>query len=253
VQNGATLIGDVENNGGSLFIGNSPGTTAFGGGFAQQAGSMEVEMEGTGEGAYDLYQVAGSAVLGGGTIEFSTYGDYDPLAGDSFVFLTAAGGLTVDEDMLSFVFRGVGEGFDFEVAFDGDSASLVVLNDAGAGDSTVFRGGAGDDSFTAGDGNDRLDGGAGSDTLTGGAGSDLFVLRAADAADSLAAADLICDFELGEDSFLLSDGLSFGALTLPITESGDAALALQNGGGYLAVLQGISASEISLEELSVIA
>jgi T5SS/PEP-CTERM-associated repeat protein len=253
VQNGATLIGDVANVGGSLVIGNSPGTTAFGGSFIQQAGSMEVELEGTGEGGYDLYQIAGSAVLSGGAIEFSTYGDYDPLAGDSFVFLTAAGGLTVDEEMLSFVFRGVGEGFDFEVDFDGDSASLVVLNGAGAGDSMVFRGGAGSDSFVGGDGNDRLDGGAGSDTLTGGAGSDLFVLRAADAAGTLEAADLITDFEIGADSFLLSDGLGLGDLTLTSTESGDAAITLNSGGGYLAVLQGVSASQINLEELSVIA
>src|SRR3546814_1931715 len=81
-------------------------------------------------------------------------------------------------------FLGVADGFDFEVSFSDEGAGLTILNDAGAGNAMIFRGGTGDDAFDGGIGNDRVDGGGGQDSLTGGVGADGFVLRAADAARS---------------------------------------------------------------------
>ena len=253
IQNGGTVIGDIENVGGTLFNGNSPGTASFGGDFSMSGGVMDIEVAGLDAGDFDLYQVAGAAELNGGLLSFSVLEGYDPLAGDTVTFLTAGGGLGADEENLSFVFRGVGEGFDFAVDFSGGAASVTILNGAGAGDSLVFLGGNGDDLFSGGDGNDRLDGGGGSDTLFGGAGSDLFVLDAENAGDSLDMADLIGDFEVGVDSLGLADGLTADDLTLSSTESGDTVVALQSTGAYLAVLQGISLGDVSLEEITVVA
>ena len=251
VQAGGTLIGDIENVGGTLINGNSPGTAAFGGDFAMSDGVLEVELGGTGAGAFDLYRIAGTADFTGGVIEFSMIEGYDPLAGDSFIFLTA-GALALDEDALSFVVRGVDQAFDFALDIGADSLGLTVLNDAGSGEGLVFLGGEGDEAFAGGVGDDRLDGGGGRDSLTGGDGSDIFVLRAADGAESLDLADIIADFEIGSDSLGLAEGLGAEDLTITATEGGDAAVALQSSGAILAVLQGVSAADIDPAEITTV-
>ncbi|NIA70460.1 cadherin-like domain-containing protein [Pelagibius litoralis] len=252
VQAGGTLIGDVENDGGTLINGNSPGTAVFGGDFTMNAGTLEVELGGTVSGAFDLYQIAGEAKLNGGVFEFVVIDGYAPQAGDSFGFLTAGDGLTAEVEALSFILRGVGQGFDFAVDFSGGDADFVVLNDNGAGDAAIFLGGTGGDDFIGGAGDDRLDGGGGRDSLTGGDGSDLFILRAEDGADVLELADVIADFEIGIDSLGLVDGLSVGDLAVTATQGGDAAIALQSSGAFLAVLQGISVSEVNLDVFSAV-
>src|SRR3546814_15810617 len=105
-------------------------------------GSLAVELGGTGFGDFDRYQVLGSAALESGLIEFSLFEGYGPEAGDFFGFFTAAGGLTVGDD-LSYAFLGVADGFDFAVSFSYEGAGLTILNDAGAGKAQSFRGGAG--------------------------------------------------------------------------------------------------------------
>lgn len=94
------------------------------------------------------------------------------------------------------------------------------------------------------------DGGAGSDTLFGGAGADSFVIRSADAAGTLDLADLITDFEVGVDHLALVDGLTAGDLALTSTAGGDAVVSLQSSGAFPAVLQGVSAVDTSIEELT---
>src|SRR3546814_3031715 len=84
-----------------------------------------------------LYQVLGSAALESGLIEFSLFEGYGPVAGDFFGFFTAAGGLTVGDD-LSYAFLGVADGFDFEVSFSDEGAGLTILNDAGAGNAMIL-------------------------------------------------------------------------------------------------------------------
>jgi len=128
-----------------------------------------------------------------------------------------------------------------------------VLNGAGAGNSVIFRGGAGAESFLGGDGADRLDGGGGADTLAGGAGADLFVLRGADAHASLSFADVIQDFEVGSDLLALADGLTLADVAVGATAGGDAVLTLQSSGAYLAVLQGVSAADVNLAEIAAVA
>ena len=141
----------------------------------------------------------------------------------------------------------------FDLDFSASEATLSILDDAGPGQSVVFKGGAGDDSFVGGEGNDRLDGGAGSDSLQGGGGSDLFVLRAADAAEILDFADVIEDFEVSADSLGLAGGLTVQDIAISETAGGDAVIALQSTGAYLAVLQGVSAADIDSEDITPVA
>lgn len=83
----------------------------------------------------------------------------------------------------------------------------------------IVRGGKGEDVLFGNEGNDVLIGDRDSDVLTGGAGSDTFVLvGGAAAANSLDEADLITDFVAGTDNIMLSDGLSFGDLSLTQVE-----------------------------------
>ncbi len=63
----------------------------------------------------------------------------------------------------------------------------------------ILNGGNGDDTLNGGDDDDILIGGIGQDTLTGGAGEDVFVFSKISHSDTLANADHITDFSIGED------------------------------------------------------
>jgi Ca2+-binding RTX toxin-like protein len=78
--------------------------------------------------------------------------------------------------------------------FDGSAATTGTL---------LIYGGAGGDTLTGGGGNDRISGGASGDTLRGGGGADRFEYRSI-ADSTVAASDLIADFELGVDGIDLS-------------------------------------------------
>jgi len=74
----------------------------------------------------------------------------------------------------------------------------------GSGSDTLL-GNAGGDQLQGNKGNDLLSGGAGSNQLTGGSGDDLFVLSKAGRAT-------VQDFQVGQDSLALDDGMKFQQL-----------------------------------------
>ena len=140
------------------------------------------------------------------------------------------------------------EGHDTLIGGDGDD---TISGDGGsgyAGNDTLF-GNTGNDDLRGRDGNDILDGGTGNDTLDGGTGKDIITtgsgldtiyLRIGDGGKALSEADIITDFTDGSDTFGLTNGLSFGDLT--ITQgSGDYAndTIIKYGSEYLAILQNI--------------
>jgi Ca2+-binding RTX toxin-like protein len=149
------------------------------------------------------------------------------------------------------------EGHDRLIGGDGDD---TISGDGGsgyAGNDTLFgdagnddlRGRDGNDILEGGTGNDILDGGPGDDTLGGGTGKDIITtgsgldtiyLRIGDGGNTLSDADIITDFTDESDTFGLTNGLSFGDLT--ITQgSGDYAndTIIKYGSEYLAILQNI--------------
>ena len=75
----------------------------------------------------------------------------------------------------------------------------------GGGDGNdILAGGSGNDTLVGGAGDDIIIGGAGDDTMTGGTGADIFKYEDGDL-DSVFNGDTILDFELGTDSFDLSE------------------------------------------------
>ncbi|MDB5371725.1 MAG: alkaline phosphatase, partial [Belnapia sp.] len=109
-----------------------------------------------------------------------------------------------------------GEGAD---TLDGGDATDVL--DGGAGDDLLL-GGAGDDlllggegadQLQGGEGDDSLQGGLGADSLSGGAGADTYLLQAMGAAawSTLAATDLLRDFDRAAGDRLRLSNAYFGA------------------------------------------
>ncbi|MBI3096424.1 MAG: M10 family metallopeptidase C-terminal domain-containing protein, partial [Rhodocyclales bacterium] len=92
---------------------------------------------------------------------------------------------------------------------------------------------------------DILRGGSGADRLVGGAGADVFVFAAGDGGATLAAADMLYDFEDGIDRIALAGGLEFADLTFSQGNGTDTSAnntVIHTGNGeYLAVLLGTSA------------
>ena len=90
-----------------------------------------------------------------------------------------------------------------EIIFGGAVRDRI---DGGGGNDQIF-GDAGRDVLTGGDGDDLLNGGSLNNLLTGGSGSDTFVLEVG--GDSR-----VLDFTVGEDLIGLTDGISFGQLSI---------------------------------------
>jgi Ca2+-binding RTX toxin-like protein len=213
-------------------------------------GELSTEFAGTEAGQYDQVQVSGEASLMGGLLAFSMIDGYDPTAGDSFAFLTADGGLTAQPGDISVAISGVTLGFDFDLDFGANEALFTVLNDTGAGTSSLFYGGSGDDVFIGGKGDDLLSGGLGADHLTGGAGSDIFALGSG---DSLSPADVFSDFEDGTDLIGLEDGLAYDDLLIQSDGGGGTEIALQGTGDVLAVLNSIAPSVLDQDDFVAMA
>jgi glycerophosphoryl diester phosphodiesterase len=107
---------------------------------------------------------------------------------------------------------------DFNTPQEGDEAGGNDLLYGGLGNDTLYGqggsdalyGDAGDDLLYGDAGDDLLYGGAGFNTLTGGDGRDIFAIAPGTEED----ADTFNDFRIGEDYIGLSDGLSFGQLSV---------------------------------------
>ena len=87
------FIGDLDNKGGTLSPGNSPGTTHITGNYSQTHDSVyAVEIGGSGTGEFDVLDVEGTATLSGfldvSLIDLGS-GEFLPSLGDSFDILLA--------------------------------------------------------------------------------------------------------------------------------------------------------------------
>ncbi len=132
------------------------------------------------------------------------------------------------------------------VGFGGDGADTLEGgggNDTMAGDAgnDSLTGGGGTDFLTGGSDDDLLDGGIGDDQLVGGEGADKFVLRPGDGTDT------IFDYQDGQDSFGLADGLTFDELV--ITQSlGQTSIEILDTSEVLALLPGVQATVIDIDD-----
>ncbi len=88
-----TLQGSVDNSGGTVLPGASPGTLTLSGNYAQGAGGeLEIEIAGTGAGEFDRLAIGGNATLSG-ALDLRPTSAYVTAAtpGDNVAFLTYGG------------------------------------------------------------------------------------------------------------------------------------------------------------------
>ena len=97
------------------------------------------------------------------------------------------------------------------------------------------------------DGDDTLIAGFGQDDMNGGNGNDLFLFA------SGTGYDLIEDFQAGRDRIGLTNGLTVGDLTIATspTDSRDSVIQVTRTGEYLAVIDGVSASDLDSSDFQV--
>jgi len=107
----------------------------------------------------------------------------------------------------------------------------------GPGDDFLY-GGRNNDYLEGGDGNDLISGEFGNDYLIGGAGRDRFVL------ESGGGADVIVDFQKGEDLIGLSRGLTFPQIIVTPSFEG-AVITIPITGEILATVRGVSANDLT--------
>ncbi len=239
-------------DGGFIDPGFSAGTIHLSGNLTLVSGTLEMELGGTAAGLSDLIEVAGEADVQGGLVDFTLIGGYLPAVGDSIDFLTAGEGLTGSPENLSSAVHGVTQDFDYQLDFRSSAASFTALSAAQSGNSTIYHGGALDDTYAGGAGDDVLRGGTGADTLSGGAGSDLFVLAPGDGGASLAAADVLSDFEDGVDLIGLAGGLQFSDLTIGASGAGSSTISVATTGEILALVEGIVPSSLDTDDFTAV-
>jgi Ca2+-binding RTX toxin-like protein len=107
--------------------------------------------------------------------------------------------------------------------------------DGGDGNDSIL-GGGGDDLINGGNGDDIINGGAGLDVLVGDGGADVF------AVNTLGGADVIRDFNYGQDLIGLSDGITFDQL---VVTQGDGAAILSYQDQAIASISGGTPGQVN--------
>jgi len=126
-----SFAGDLQNNGGTLTPGDSPGLTNIFGNYGQSTdGTYAVEIGGTGAGEFDILDVAGIANLDG-TLDVSLFdlggGLFSPTLGDTFDILLAET-ISGEFDILSFAGLGNGLGWDVSYILSNTVDDIVRLS-----------------------------------------------------------------------------------------------------------------------------
>ena len=90
-----TIVGNVNNSGGTVLPGASPGVLTINGNYVQgPGGALAIDIGGTTAGTqYDQLIVSGNASLGG-TLSTALIGGFVPPPGSTYTFIQAAGGVT---------------------------------------------------------------------------------------------------------------------------------------------------------------
>ncbi|GAB4228933.1 MAG: hypothetical protein Kow0049_10260 [Stanieria sp.] len=118
----------------------------------------------------------------------------------------------------------------------GNSLANTILGNSG---DNLLHGREGDDLLRGNEGNDLIYGDRGLDKLYGGIGTDTFAIQLNQGKDT------IYDFQAGSDRLGLSNGLSFGDLTITANYNNSATLIKDNTNNVLAILSRIDSSLIT--------
>src|SRR5690606_3307449 len=86
------ILGNVIQTGGTLAAGHSPGAMTIDGDYLLDAGTLQIELAGSGGVAgidFDFYDITGTATLSG-VLELIGWDGFTPTAGQTFSVLTAS-------------------------------------------------------------------------------------------------------------------------------------------------------------------
>ncbi|MGC8494918.1 MAG: beta strand repeat-containing protein, partial [Syntrophobacteraceae bacterium] len=121
-----TIAGAVNNNGGMIHGGDSPGTLKINGNFTQGVnGTLFTQIDSAT--SLDLLQISGTATLGGQLqIDNNFYGDLGLTQGKELTILTAAGGISGEFSYLSDLNFDNGL-WSWSVKYDTNSVDLVAM------------------------------------------------------------------------------------------------------------------------------
>ncbi|MBV9280833.1 MAG: hypothetical protein JOZ41_12185 [Chloroflexi bacterium] len=204
----------------------------------------------------DLFGGGGNDILAGGTGDdllrgrgssdtlFGGSGDDSLIGGagrDTATYAGADSGVTVDLRLAGEAQDTHGAGVDVLVGIDDLRGSSLDDRLIGDGQANELFGGAGNDVLIGGHGSDTLDGGLGADTLQGGAGADVYRFESlqfvsdqptglikgltTDDVINLQAVDANIN-EVGDQAFMLVDGLTGTAGQLALTYNPDLGVTL---------------------------
>ncbi|NEQ40033.1 MAG: hypothetical protein F6K40_28840, partial [Okeania sp. SIO3I5] len=159
-------------------------------------------------------------------------------AGDNVSFVDIFNAPLISSDFTSDGFHLESSGYDkLAEVWEDAIVNTVVAEDTLTSVENLI-GSDGNDELTGDNAANELTGGAGDDTLTGGGGDDLFIYSEGDGTD------VVIDFELGNDLFGLSGGLTFDDLT--IQDAGaNTEVKVTSTDEVLAVLEGVVADDIT--------
>jgi len=182
-------------------------------------------------------------------LDFGWITDFSNTSGGWVVLLNGIANNTLEHDDLNSV-EGV-TGTDFADYLFGNTLSNVLSGGngddfiVGFGGADTLLGGSGRDTLQAisGDGN-KLAGGTDQDQLIGGSGVDEFVFASGEGSAALADADQVFLFQNGVDKITITGGLSFTDLIIGTDGSGNATIYDNVNNQYVAVINGVSASDL---------
>jgi len=216
-----TVNGLLDQNGGTLAPGSSPGETVVNGNYdLSSPGALKIEVFGNtftpAVKEYDRLTVNGTVKLngdgnpaGGGTLDIDL--GYSPSVGTSFIVLDNDG-----TDAIGSRFKGMLEGSSFDVSYGtqtvtfqityfagtGNDIAVTVTNKVGAAPAGLTVTGTSASELLSGSiNNDTIEGLAGNDILTGGPGNDVLVFNPGFGCDR------ITDFSPGSDHIQLAKTL----------------------------------------------
>lgn len=135
-------------------------------------------------------------------------------------------------------------GADGDVLNGGEGADILLgegSNDILNGDrgTDILVGGSDSDVMDGGKGDDSLFGGAGNDALFGNEGRDTFVFASGEGAD------IIFDFEPGQDAIALTTGSSYNSLDIEYNAQGNYTNISEETGELITTLIGVEADQLT--------